>query len=332
MNSPSPSPPPTGSPSLASSALVLGPSDPFELLGDLVMDEAWSLDQVKAAILTAFPSSGLPDPSLIRIREKLASKLTKVFHSDKSLKSNAAAGTLKDFKILVAQAVDRPEDAAISSKHFLLQVVQWIPQQKILAPAREMVLHMDLKLEELQQIIANKYNEEHASEIEAQKDAPVAAVDGAEVAAAAASASASSSSSSSSAAPSSPSLPLPPSSIGFEKPLPYQLLDPAALSSLKFNVDWITDTSTLSNSQVIRVRDGDTLVWVDQRANRVEQYNAWRESDDIVHGEKRGEREKQRELKIYTPQEQLEMEAAIQAVQAFEKQQQQQAALAQKPA
>lgn len=309
---------------------MLGPSDPFELLGDLVMEDAWSLDQVKSAILTAFPTSGLPsDPALIRIREKLASKLTKVFHSDKSLKANAAAGTLKDFKVLVAQAVERPEDANISSKHFLLQVVQWIPQQKILAPAREMVLHMDLKLEELQARLAHTYNEEHASEFEALKQENSVSGDGAEVAAAAAAAASSSSSSSSAAC--CPSGPLSPSSIGFEKPLPYQLLDPVAMSALKFNVDWLTDTSTLSNSSVIRVRDGDTLVWVDQRANRVDQYNAWRESDDIVHGEKRGEREKQRELKIYSPDEQLAMEAAIQAVQAFEKQQQQ-AQLAQKPA
>lgn len=263
------------------------------------MEDTWDLDQMKKSILDTFPSSsssgggsGLPtDPKLFRIREKLARKLTKVFHSDRNLRLNCSAGTLKDYKVLVVQEVGRKEEADISSQDVLINLQQWIPSEKKLSSIKEYILKSDMKLVELQKMISEEI-------------AAVSAVGGGD-AESTSSLSATSSSSSSSSI-------LPPECIGFEKPLPYQLSDPSQLSSLKFNVDWVTSECTLANSQVIRVRDGDTLVWVDQRANHVEQYNEYRESDDIVHGGRRGEREKHKELKIYSPQEQAAMAATAQ--------------------
>jgi hypothetical protein len=120
---------------------------------------------------------------------------------------------------------------------------------------------------------------------------------------------------------------IPPDCIGLEKPLPYHLLDPAThLSCLKFNVDWVSSAATLSNSEVIRARDGDVLVWTDVRAQGVALYNEYRESDDIVHHTARGERERQHALRIYSPQEQHDMELAIKQIEEMEKREREQAA------
>jgi len=314
--SPSPGPGAAGpaatsspAPSFSAPALqaLFSPNDPFLYLGELVVQSEWDLAQVKAAIVTAFPGVEPPlDPACFRVREKVANKLTRCFRVDKSLRENCGgAAALRDYKVLVVQRVSSPEEAALTSAEVVLSLAQWDPARAQLGAPREVVLPADMPLRELQAWISAREAGERA---EAR---------GAKAAEAAAAASASSVGDAD--ADSADDGPIPPESIGFEKPLPYQLTDPAQLSALKFNVDWVTAESTLSNSQVVRVRDGDLLVWVDRRAHSVAQYNEYRESDDVVHSEKVGERERHRELRIYSPQEQAEMAAAIAQVAEFEK-------------
>jgi len=302
-------------------------------LCELVLEADWSLEQTKDAIWRATPAEFralLQGPQHFRVREKIAAKLTRVLRADvPTLRANVSAGTLKDYKQLAVQRVSEGDPVSVLSSELLLSVARWHPRLKRLDAAEEIVLQADARFQELQERLSGKAAKEDglsAEDIERQKQQTnnphsAAAAASTEDNAATAAVGASSSSSSSSASDSSAAVYIPSECVGFEKPLPYQLLDPSAhLSSLKFNVDWVSSSSTLSSSvDVIRVRDGDVLVWTDVRAQGVALYNEYREQDDIVHNTARGEREKQHALKIYSPQEQAEMEHAIRLVEEMEK-------------
>jgi hypothetical protein len=255
----------------------------------VVLRDTASLDELKSTLLLSFPGCAA-SARRMRVREKLSSKLTGVFRSGNTLRANCAPGSLKDFKVLVVEALET-ERGDLEKHQLLLYTARWHPLSRKLDPHVEMVLDADTRLQELQKMLS----ESTGAGVEAAPSTDSSLPD------------------SSSSTPA-----IPAEFIGLEKPLPYQLSDLFALASLKFNMDWVVPSSTLSNGHVFRVRDGDLLVWCDQRENAVEQYRQHSEADDLVHAGQRGERAQPKELKIYSPAEQLEMQEALRQVAQFE--------------
>lgn len=367
MSSPTAPPPSQG---LQSNALILSPSDPFDLLGEIVLNEGATLHELKAALHGAFSSAVPSQHERFRIREKLAAKLTRVFRGDTTLKGNSTPGTLKDWKILVVEEIDDfgtptndngdvasatttsndaqltgadvPSSSAVdtaasgvaassdvrqsksggedlTSSDVLLYLARWHPTHRRLDEPKEVIVRQEMKLMDLIQWISRQAEKEGRTK---KEDAPAPA-EAKVVSSEAASGSAATSAGDAPSSAEVDSFLIPSDAIGVEKPLPYQLANPShSLGSLKFNTDWVTPGTTLANGQVFKVRDGDLLVWCDQRENAVEQYRQFRDEDDLVgHDGRLGERGAQRELKIWSPQEQEEaaMREAIRQVEESER-------------
>jgi len=307
----------SSSSSALSSPLVFGPTDPFSFLGDLLVDGDAPIPKVEEVVVRHFAQvlhergvhvDGSNRHGRMRLREKIGNRLTKVFRYESnvndeaasasastkySLKANSSTGTWHDGKIIVVEPLPMSASASTtgskidlttikSPKHILLYIQRWDSRLKKLSPSiHELNVKADCSINELRQHISTLSELDATEHDEKPSHTPAR---------------------------------IPACYIGLEKPLPYHLSSPSSLASLKFNIDWITPSSTLSSaSSILRVRDGDSILYTDVRCNDVEQYAPFREEDDIIiKGVEAGSAAQERggELKIFTPAEQREREEA----------------------
>eukprot|EP00455_Lapot_gusevi_P008301 TRINITY_DN13606_c0_g1_i2.p1 TRINITY_DN13606_c0_g1~~TRINITY_DN13606_c0_g1_i2.p1 ORF type:complete len:372 (-),score=184.15 TRINITY_DN13606_c0_g1_i2:67-1119(-) len=135
----------------AEDAKVEDAEDLFIHIGDVVLDETWDLARVKTELATLEQA---PPSDLIRIRERLERRLTKVYLDTQTLKQNALG--LKDFKEIVLQRTKVAE--SITADHLLLPVRQWFPVEYKLGPVEEMAFLKSTTIGELKATFASIYS------------------------------------------------------------------------------------------------------------------------------------------------------------------------------
>jgi hypothetical protein len=110
------------------------PAEPFEFIESLVFDENWTMDRVKQEI---FNYKATIPISRMRLRDRLGTRLTKVYSDDLTLRENCGK-FLSDFReIIVQQTVS---DEYLTRDHILVNVAVWNPELSQLSHSQEIAL------------------------------------------------------------------------------------------------------------------------------------------------------------------------------------------------
>ena len=114
-------------------AKMITEEHPFDYLGNLVLDENWSLARVREEV-AKMPRA--PPKNRMRIRDHIYSRLTYVYLDTKTLKGNCKG--IKDFRDIVVEETVTEEK--FTEDHLLLSIAIWDPFEKKLGPLREMAI------------------------------------------------------------------------------------------------------------------------------------------------------------------------------------------------
>jgi len=119
-------------------------------LADITLNDEFTLEQTKT-ILSKLP--GVPNPSLMRIRDIFDGKMGKVWAHNALVKKNSPG---KDYKEIVIQALEKPEE--LTDQHILINIRQWLPDQFKLAKTQEVPLFGSMTIDEFKIYLCPLYS------------------------------------------------------------------------------------------------------------------------------------------------------------------------------
>eukprot|EP01006_Ploeotia_vitrea_P034464 TRINITY_DN65758_c4_g1_i1.p2 TRINITY_DN65758_c4_g1~~TRINITY_DN65758_c4_g1_i1.p2 ORF type:complete len:441 (+),score=251.21 TRINITY_DN65758_c4_g1_i1:61-1323(+) len=128
----------------------------FEYLGDVVMCSKWDLKQVKQRIHEQFGERLGFDMALMRLRERLNNKLTRVWVDNKDLKANCLRN-IKDYKPVVVQRTREPE--TLTDHHAIMYVARYVPKTNSLSRTLEVALDKTSTFAELKQQMVDLFDD-----------------------------------------------------------------------------------------------------------------------------------------------------------------------------